>query len=187
MKHKHGNMQPVSIIDKVFESLAKIIIGHGCIRLVFILHFEVGCFPFYSKVWTFNIYRLRRFVFFLLLFASASAFLFLLLHSKMLLSMQNSDSWLLLLLSRSCPNLVQRERKDEKQKKKKHDEPKTNIYMYKVMYTIYSNTFQNRQTLKSLAKISIYFFSQPLLGNLLYLDCTIYVYMSNHEGPKQQK
>lgn len=58
--------------------------------------------------------------------------------------------------------------------------------MYKVMYTIYSNTFQNRQTLKSLAKISIYFFLNPL-GNLLYLDCTIYVYMSNHEGPKQQK
>lgn len=58
--------------------------------------------------------------------------------------------------------------------------------MYKVMYTIYSNTFQNRQTLKSLAKISLYFFSTHL-GNLLYLDCTIYVYMSNHEGPKQQK
>lgn len=79
------------------------------------------------------------------------------------------------------PYLVLRERKNEK-----HDEPKTNIYMYKVMYTIYSNTFQNRQTLKSLAKISIYFFLNPL-GNLLYLDCTIYVYMSNHEGPKQQK
>jgi hypothetical protein len=54
---------------------------------------------------------------------------------------------------------------------------KTNMYMYKVMYTIYSDTFQNRQTLKSLAKISLYilFFPNPL-GNLLYLDCTIYVY-----------
>lgn len=41
----------------------------------------------------------------------------------------------------------------------RNDGKKTNIYMYKVMYTIYSNTFQNRQTLKSLAKISLYFFS----------------------------
>uniref|UniRef100_A0A3P9CAQ6 C-type lectin domain-containing protein n=1 Tax=Maylandia zebra TaxID=106582 RepID=A0A3P9CAQ6_9CICH len=39
------------------------------------------------------------------------------------------------------------------------------------MYTIYSNAFQNRQTLKSLAKISIYLFFLTLLGNLLYLDC----------------
>lgn len=42
---------------------------------------------------------------------------------------------------------------------KNNDEPE----MYKVMYTIYSNTFQNHQTLKSLAKISIYFFSQPII------------------------
>jgi len=69
----------------------------------------------------------------------------------------NSVLYRLLASISFMPYLVLRERKNEK-----HDEPKTNIYMYKVMYTIYSNTFQNRQTLKSLAKISIYFFSQPI-------------------------
>lgn len=67
-------------------------------------------------------------------------------------------------------------------KTEKHDEPKTNVHMYKVMYTVYSNTFQSPRTLKSLAKISFFFSTQ-----FVYLDCTIYVYMSNHEGPKQQK
>lgn len=77
----------------------------------------------------------------------------------MLLSMQ----FRLLASISFMPYLVLRERENEKTKQnEKHDEPKTNIYMYKVMYTIYSNTFQNRQTLKSLAKISIYFFSQPI-------------------------
>lgn len=98
-------------------------------------------------------------------------------RAQMLLSMQTISL---------MPYFVLRERKMKTTKQTKHDRPKTNIYMYKVMYTIYSNTFQNRQTLKSLAKISIFFFLNPL-GNLLYLDCTIYVYMSNHEGPKQQK
>lgn len=90
-----------------------------------------------------------------------------------------------------APHLVWEEEKKNRSRKKEkrliHDKVKTNIYMYKVMYTIYSNAFQNRQTLKSLAKISIYLFFLTPLGNLLYLDCTIYVYMSNHEGPKQQK
>lgn len=161
MKHKHGNMQPVSIIDKVFESLAKIIIGHGCIRLVFILHFEVGCFPFYSKVWTFNIYRLRRFVFFLLLFASASAFLFLLLHSKMLLSMQNSDSWLLLLLSRSCPNLVQRERKDEKQKKETWRAKNKHIHVQSNVHHIFKHISKSSDFEIISQNKYIFFFSTP--------------------------
>ena len=68
------------------------------------------------------------------------------------------------------PYLVLRERKQNKTKKNKWGNmtsQERNIYMYKVMYTIYSNTFQNRQTLKSLAKISIYFFFSTPLGNLL--------------------
>lgn len=64
-------------------------------------------------------------------------------RSKMLLSMH---------VALVHANLAQERRKDGK---------KPNIYMYKVMYTIYSNTFQNRQTLKSLAKISLYFFLNP--------------------------
>lgn len=83
---------------------------------------------------------------------------------------------------------------NEKRKNNIWQARKTNIYMYKVMYTIYSNTFQSGQTLKSLAKISLYilfylfiFLNLNPWGHLLYRDCTIYVYMSNHEGPKQQK
>lgn len=79
----------------------------------------------------------------------------------------SSDFYLIHALPRSERTQTKQNKTNKKNKWRNMTSQETNIYMYKVMYTIYSNTFQNRQTLKSLAKISIYFFSQPHLGNLL--------------------
>lgn len=110
-------------------------------------------------------------------FASASAFL-LLKRSRMLLSMQSRRFYLIHALPRSERSQKMKERKV----KNEHDEPKTNVYMYKVMYTIYSNTFQNRQTLKSLAKISISFFSQPIRKSSRLYNICIWVIMRDQSN-----
>ena len=73
----------------------------------------------------------------------------------------SSDFYLIHALPRSERTQTKQNKTEKKNKWRNMTSQETNMYMYKVMYTIYSNTFQNRQTLKSLAKISIYFFLNP--------------------------
>lgn len=87
-------------------------------------------------------------------------------RSKMLLSMH---------VALVHADLTQERRKDGKNK---HIHVQSNVH-HIFKHISKSSDFEIISQNKSI------FFSQPI--RYLYLDCTIYVYMSNHEGPKQQK
>lgn len=81
------------------------------------------------------------------------------------------------------PYLVLRERKNEKKQNMKQAENK-HIHVQSNVHHIFKHISKSSDFEIISQNKYIFFFFNPL-GNLLY--CTIYVYMSNHEGPKQQK
>lgn len=66
----------------------------------------------------------------------------------------------------------------------RNDGKKTNIHVQSNVHHIFKHISKSSD-FEIISQNKSIFFSQPI--RYLYLDCTIYVYMSNHEGPKQQK